>query len=264
MNHLSWKTCLRAGVTVVLVYLACTYWHTLANVAGGALAAASPLIIGGVIAYVVNILMAFYERGFFIKSKKAWIGKLRRPACMTLAFVTVIAAVAWMFSTVLPELGKCVEMIIASLPGALAKGYAWLDERFALSEMLRNMNLEVPGADFDWKTAITNAVSFVMTGVGGVVGAAASVVSSVLSSVVSGPCVCHLPAVRQRKAGRSADSPWPNLCGESRHGSGAVCAAGRQRFLPCLHRRAMHRGTDPGQARRHHSLRRYGGTAGPQ
>ena len=185
MNHLSWKTCLRAGVTVLAVYLACTYWHALTGALGVALGAASPLIIGGVIAYVANILMTFYERGFFVKSKKPWVGKIRRPTCMALAFVTVIAAVAWMFSTVLPELGKCVEMIIASLPGALSKGYAWLDERIALTEMLRDMNLAVPGADFDWKTAITNALSLVMTGVGGVVGAAASAVSSVLSTVVT-------------------------------------------------------------------------------
>jgi len=185
MKNLSWKTCLRAGITVVLVYLACTYWHTLAHVAGVAVGAASPLIIGAAIAYVANILMSFYERYFFVKSKKPIFSKIRRPACMALAFLTVVVAIVWIFSTVLPELGKCVEMIVSSLPGALSKGYAWLDEKFQIGELLKEMNLTVPSSDFDWKTAITNAVSFVMTGVGGVVGAAASAVSSVLSVVVT-------------------------------------------------------------------------------
>ena len=185
MNNLSWKTCIRAGVTVVLVYLACTYWHTLAHVAGVAIGAASPLIVGAAIAYVANILMSFYERYFFVKSKKPIFRKIRRPACMALAFLTVIVAVVWIFSTVLPELGKCVEMIVASLPGALNTAYTWLDEKFQVGELLREMNLAVPGADFDWKTAITNAVNFVMTGVGGVVDAAASVVTSVLSTVLT-------------------------------------------------------------------------------
>ncbi len=183
--NLSWKTCIRAGVTVVLVYLACTYWHTLAHVAGVAIGAASPLIVGAAIAYVANILMSFYERYFFVKSKKPIFGKIRRPTCMALAFLTVIVAVVWIFSTVLPELGKCVDMIISSLPGALNTAYAWLDENFQIGELLKEMNLAVPGADFDWKTAITNAVNFVMTGVGGVVDAAASVVTSVLSTVVT-------------------------------------------------------------------------------
>ena len=182
---LPWKTCIRAGVTVVAVYLACTYWHTLANVVGVAIGAAYPLIIGAVIAYVANILMSFYERYFFVRSKKPICGKLRRPACMALAFLTVVLTVVWIFSTVLPELGKCVEMIIASLPGALNTAYTWLDEKFQVGELLKEMNLAVPGTDFDWKTAITNAVNFVMTGVGGVVDAAATVVTSVLSTVVT-------------------------------------------------------------------------------
>ena len=185
MNNLSWKTCIRAGVTVVAVYLACTYWHTLAHVVGVAVGAASPLIIGAIIAYVANILMSFYERYFFVKRKEPIFGKIRRPACMALAFLTVVAAIAWIFSTVLPELARCVDMILSSLPGALSKGYAWLDEKFQIGELLKEMNLTVPGSDFDWKTAITNAVNLVMTGVGGVVGAAASAVSSVLSVVVT-------------------------------------------------------------------------------
>ena len=182
---LSWKTCLRAGVTVVLVYLACTYWHTLAHVAGVALGAASPLIIGAAIAYVANILMSFYEAHFFVKSRKPIVKKLRRPACMGLAFLTAVLAVVWMLTTVLPELGKCVEMIIASLPGAISRGYTWLDEKFAVGELLKELNLTAPTADFDWKSAITSTVNFVMTGVGGAAKVAVTAVSGVFSTVVT-------------------------------------------------------------------------------
>ena len=177
---LTWKTCLRAGITVVLVYLACTYWHTLVDVLGVALSAASPLMIGAVIAYVANILMSFYERYFFPRSRKAIVGKLRRPVCMALAFLTAVLAIVWLLTTVLPELARCVEMIIARLPDALSKAYAWLDERFQLGTLLAEMNLTMPGAYFDWKSAITGTVNFVMTGVGGAVGVAVTAVSSSL------------------------------------------------------------------------------------
>ena len=185
MLKLPWKTCLRAGVTVVAVYLACTYWKTLTNAVGVAVGAASPLIVGAVIAYVANILMSFYERHFFPRSKKAALAKLRRPACMALAFLTAVAAIVWMLTTVLPELGKCVEMLISSLPGALNKAYAWLDEKYQVGTLLAEMNLSLPGADFDWKAAITNTVSFVMTGVGGAAKVAVTAVSSVASTVVT-------------------------------------------------------------------------------
>jgi len=182
---LTWKTCIRAGVTVVAVYLACTYWKALTHAVGVALSAASPLIIGAVIAYVANILMSFYEAHFFVKSKKPIVKKLRRPACMALAFLTAVVAIVWLLTTVLPELARCVEMIVAALPGAISKAYAWLDERFQLGEFLAEMNLSLPGADFDWKAAITSAVSFVLTGVGGAAKAAVTAVSSVFSTVVT-------------------------------------------------------------------------------
>jgi len=182
---LTWKTCLRAGLTVVAVYLACTYWHTLIHAVGVALSAASPLIVGVVIAYVANILMSFYEAHFFVKSRKPIVKKLRRPACMGLAFLTAVLAVVWMLTTVLPELGKCVEMIIASLPGAISRGYTWLDEKFAVGELLKELNLTAPTADFDWKSAITSTVNFVMTGVGGAAKVAVTAVSGVFSTVVT-------------------------------------------------------------------------------
>ncbi len=185
MLKLPWKTCIRAGLTVIAVYLACTYWKPLTDVLGMALSAASPLLIGAVIAYIANILMSFYERHFFVKSRKPIFGKIRRPACMALAFLTAVAVVAWMFSTVLPELGRCVEMLIASLPPALTKAYAWLDEKLQLGALLSEWNLTLPAADFDWKKTITDAVNIVMTGVGGAARVAASAVSSVLSTTVS-------------------------------------------------------------------------------
>ena len=185
MLKLPWKTCIRAGITIVAVYLACTYWHTLTHVVGVALSAASPLIVGAVIAYVANILKSFYERHVFVKRKEPIWGKIRRPACMALAFLTAVAAIVWMITTVLPELGKCVEMLIASLPGALSKAYAWLDEKFQVGALLKDMNLTLPGSDFDWKSAITNTLNFVMTGVGGAVGVAVTAVSSVASTVVT-------------------------------------------------------------------------------
>ena len=185
MLKLPWKTCIRAGVTVVAVYLACTYWHSLTNAVSIALSAASPLIVGAVIAYVANILMSFYERHFFVRRKEPIWGKIRRPACMALAFLTAVVAIVWMLTTVLPELAKCVEMIIAQLPAALNKAYTWLDEQFQVGAILKDMNLSLPGADFDWKNAITSAISFVMTGVGGAVGVAVTAVSSVASTVVT-------------------------------------------------------------------------------
>ena len=183
--NLTWKTCLRAGVTVVLVFLACTCWQPLLKALGVALSAASPLIVGAAIAYVANILMSFYERNFFARSRKPIVGKLRRPVCMALAFLTAVLAMVWMLTTVLPELGRCVEMIIGGIPDTLNRGYAWLNERFQLDMVLKELNLTLPAADFDWRKTVTDAVTIVMTGVGGAAKVAVSAVGSVFSTVMT-------------------------------------------------------------------------------
>ncbi len=181
---LTWRTCIRAGITAAAVYLACANWPVLVRVLGVALAAAMPLVIGGVIAYIVNILMGFYERHFFVKSRKPILHRLRRPACMALAFLTVVAAVVWMLTTVLPELLRCFETIAAALPDALSKGYAWLNEEMQLGELLKEWNLQ-PGADFDWQGTVRSALNVLVAGVGGAAKAAATVLTGVFTGVVT-------------------------------------------------------------------------------
>ena len=64
---LEWKTCLKIGVSIFLLYLCITYWSVLVALAGTVIGAAKPLIIGAVLAYLFNILMRFYEKHYFTK-----------------------------------------------------------------------------------------------------------------------------------------------------------------------------------------------------
>ena len=182
--QLDWKTCLRAGVSVILVYLAIHYWSSLTHIIGYALGAAFPLILGGAIAYVANILMCFYERLFFPSSQKKAIIKLRRPLCMVLAFASVVVAIIFLMRTIVPELVACLRMLIEQLPSALSQLFAWLEEHFRLSEYLAGTNL-IPSSSFDWQNAVTQALNLVLAGVGGVMGAAMSVVMTLFSTVVT-------------------------------------------------------------------------------
>lgn len=182
--QLEWKTCIRAGVSVILVYLAIHYWTSLTGIIGFAIGAATPLIIGGVVAYVTNILMCFYERLFFPKSTRKGVVKLRRPVCMVLAFASVVVALVFLMRTIIPELFACLRMLVERLPGALSQLFTWMEERFHVSEYLAGSSL-FPGTSFDWQNAVTQGLNLVLTGVGGVMGAAISVVTTLFSTVVT-------------------------------------------------------------------------------
>ena len=87
----TWKPYIRWGVTAFLLYLAVICWPKLVTGVGMAVHAAGPLVLGGVIAYVANILMSFYERK--IRLKHAWWKKIRRPVCLLLALATVVLVI---------------------------------------------------------------------------------------------------------------------------------------------------------------------------
>ena len=74
------KTALWILAGAVGLFLIIHYWDAAAGVLSLAVAAAVPLFIGGAIAYIVNILMSFYERHYFPKSVKPF-AKASRTLC---------------------------------------------------------------------------------------------------------------------------------------------------------------------------------------
>ena len=88
-----WMGAARLGVVLFLLYLAIHYWGALSSLLLLGLGAASPLVLGAVIAYAVNILMSLYEGWYFPDTKSPFVIKSRRPVCLLLAFASLIAIV---------------------------------------------------------------------------------------------------------------------------------------------------------------------------
>ena len=177
---LTWKDCLKLGISVFVLYLAVHYWQTAANFVATLFGAALPLIIGGVAAYLVNILMDNYERRWKDNPKKPGLNKLRRPVCMVLAFLTLIAIVVFICGLIIPQLGECIGVILDELPG-------FMENAIALAEDLNLFTPEVLSKleTVDWNAQLGKLVGFVTSGLGDVVGIVVSAVSSVFSFLVT-------------------------------------------------------------------------------
>lgn len=113
---IEWKTCFKLGISVILVYLCIFYFESVQHFVLKAFGAAIPLLIGGIIAYVVNILMSFYERHYFPYTKKKFLAKSRRPVCMLLAAVSFVGIIVLVVSLILPQLSSCIQLIISQIP----------------------------------------------------------------------------------------------------------------------------------------------------
>ncbi len=177
---IEWKTCFRIGFSVFLLYLCIHYLDKFAGFISTLLGAAFPLIIGGIIAYLINILMTFYERHYFTDSTKNSVIRSRRPVCMSFAIITLLAIMALIIGLVVPQLISCIELIIAELPGAINKVIAWVNSLNIVPDDIMSMVTSI-----DWKSKIGQIAEMLTSGIGSVMDVVISAVTSVVSGVVT-------------------------------------------------------------------------------
>lgn len=178
LYKINWKTCIKLGVTAFAVFLCVTYWQYVVKYFGLILGAASPLIIGGVIAYIVNILMSFYEKHYFPHTKKKFLVGTRRPLCIIAAFVTLVAIIALIAVIVAPQAASCVRIVINVLPGAMRSFVKWLDGFHILPEDIINAL-----SGIDWKAFTTKFIEVFTSGFGSIVDFVTKAVTTVFSGI---------------------------------------------------------------------------------
>ena len=178
---LSWKDCLKIGVSAFILYLCVHAWPKAVSLAGTVIGASMPLILGAMIAYVVNILMSFYERIWFPGSKNAALVSSRRVVCMVLAYLSVVALVVLIVALIVPQLVSCVQILLSEIPGVMTHVVAFLETLEFVPQ-----DLIAPLLAVDWQSKLLDILSTLTSGVTNVMGAVISTVSSVVSAVVTG------------------------------------------------------------------------------
>ena len=178
---LSWKDCLKIGVSAFILYLCVHAWPKALSLAGTVIGASMPLILGAMIAYVVNILMRLYERSWFPGSKNAALVSSRRVVCMVLAYLSVVALVVLIVALIVPQLVSCVQILLSEIPGVMTRIVAFLEGLDFVPE-----DLIAPLLKVDWQSKLLDIVTTLTSGVTNVMGAVISTVSSVFSALVTG------------------------------------------------------------------------------
>lgn len=182
---LEWRTCLRLGITIFILYLATQYWGLLMAALGVAVGAAFPLILGALIAYIVNILMAFYENFGVWKKPNIVLQKLKRPICMILAFLSILLVVVLIVVMIIPELTGCIQVLIEKLPGAISHTVKWAEENFNISLFSKSGRALAAFSISQLQDAIKTAADFLVSGMGGAMGSVIAVVSAIFSTLIT-------------------------------------------------------------------------------
>ncbi len=175
-----WKSCARIGISIFVLYLCVTYWPAFANLFHSLFQAATPLLLGGVLAYAINILMAFYEAHYFPQSTRSVLAKSRRPVCMLAAFLTLAVLLIFIVKLVVPELISCIKLLAGQVPAAIDDLLAWLETKNIVPE-----DILAPLQSVDWRAKAQQIIGIVTSGISSVMGVAVSAAFSVFSGAVT-------------------------------------------------------------------------------
>ncbi len=146
-----------------------------------------PFIMGGMIAFVINIPMRFYERKLFDNRKKKgkYLMKCKRGISLLLAFLSVVLALTLVAVTVIPQLVTTVSELAYKVPMFYGGVIERLEVIFAENPELVSWleNIEMP--KINWKETINAVLDFMKNGMGSMLSSTFTVASSIISTAVN-------------------------------------------------------------------------------
>ncbi|MBD5807131.1 AI-2E family transporter [Limosilactobacillus walteri] len=100
--------------TLFILYLGITYWNFVAKFIQTIFSATIPLLIGCLIAYIVNLLLRQYEKLYSRLFKKPAAQKFKRLFGIIMSYLTIIIIISIVFALVIPELISCIKLLVAN------------------------------------------------------------------------------------------------------------------------------------------------------
>ncbi len=133
------------AVCLLLLYLLCHYWDAAVGWLIFLLGVARPLIVGGAVAYILNLILSFYERTVLPKWRVR--PAVKRAASIVLSFLTLLLILFLIIGMVVPELRSCIDILLSSIPVACDMVLRFLEEHpdiFALFPAIAELQIDVP------------------------------------------------------------------------------------------------------------------------
>lgn len=177
MDRLSWKTVTQFVLVLAAVYLCISYLPAIMTFAAAVWQAASPLVMGCMIAYILNILLVRLERWYFPHSKKPMVQKTRRLVCVVLAFVVLLTMLLLVLNVVLPEVISSLTLIAQEIPRVWEETRIWL---IAHADYIPMVQQYLQQMDFDWAASLKKTLDTVANSAGNMLNSVVGIATSAL------------------------------------------------------------------------------------
>lgn len=179
LNKRNKKLIILLAAIIILACLAIKYFSAVASFFLHILDACYALILGCVIAYILNIVLKKYEKIYFPKSQKKIVKKTKRSVCIALSVFTVLAIIAIVIIIVIPELYKCFELLSDAIPNTVHNVKAWINSNIKSDFILNKVN----SFEFSWKKLEPVLMGFFKVNSSQILSSVISVTSSIIGTV---------------------------------------------------------------------------------
>ncbi len=144
-----------------------------------------PFLIGGAIAFILNIPMNSLEKKLLKKWNGKVAGKIKRPLCMVLSIVFVAVILTLVVVAVVPQLRTTISTLGAKVTPFVQDVMVWLKNLTTDYPELTEQIQELENIEFNWDSIIGNVGNFLKNGVGSMVGSTVTVATSIIGGVAN-------------------------------------------------------------------------------
>ena len=181
LNKKNMKSIMLLIVFAVLFYVGVQRIESVAAGFSFVVSIVFPFLLGAAMAFILNVPMSFMEKRLFSKTKgKA--KKLKRPICLVLAILFVVAILWIVLLVVIPEVASTVASLSVNIEAALIKLQRWAMDIF---EDNKQIEVWIASLQFDWDGIIHTAFGFLKNGAGNVLNSTMTVAKTVINSVMN-------------------------------------------------------------------------------
>lgn len=144
-----------------------------------------PFLIGGIIAFILNIPMKGIEERFLGR----WKGRsafLKRPISLILAILFLAVVITLVVVAVVPQMKTTLTTLGEKLPDFWRKVEGWMEELAVAYPALEEQLGELTTMEFDWDSLISTVGNFLKNGVTNMLNSTVNVASGIVGGVTKG------------------------------------------------------------------------------
>ena len=160
-----------------------------------------PLLVGGAIAFIMNVPMSFFERQIDRLSggrRNRFLEKIKSPLCIIITFAIFVGAIYFIGNVIFPNLVESVKSIAAIVQQSYPGWITALDEKGINTDLLEKYFPEIDTAKI--VDTLKSSVSTILS----TAGQAATSVFSVMTNFVLGLIFAIYILAAKKKLGRQA------------------------------------------------------------